>query len=865
MKNTAHITMTILLAGLASSASAQFCNFDEPIAYQLNDQGSGTNPNFIASGDIDNDGDIDLIADSNGPGNDPTTIMWNDGTGIFTQGPTLTSAWGFGEVALGDMDGDGDLDVLRCNFHSNGVYFFRNQGGGTFDPGIYYSGGGGCVSVVFADIDGDSDLDFVTVDKFGGQIRPYRNINGLGFTSVGLFECNAQPYGMDSGDVDHDGDTDIIVGNEESNTVTVVYNDGNGNFPTRQAFVVGERPVDVILRDLNSDGNLDAVATDWDGLINLGNTVSVLMGDGAGGFGARQTYTTGVAPNSIQAADLNDDGVLDLVVACQVGDVISLLPGVGDGTFGPTQTLDHGSQPIGVTLNDFDGDGAIDIAYVDNTFSDLYTAINNCDAPVIPPVLSVNWQTGYDNFFNIDRGQHVVVNDQGETIVAGTTSFNFNEEDFLVTKFDAQGNLLWDASYNGDGDHYDVPKFLGLDNDGNIFVAGESWGPSFSNQWTVVKYDTDGNQLWVRRYDGGNPTAQQQPRGFAIGPNGEFAMTGWARDETFLNVYFGVVCYDASGSEMFRSQFPSTHAGNASAQGEAVTFDPDGNIIATGYGNDDDEFGTEMITAKISPSGTVLWEDALDLTTDTQVNDTNGRAITTDVAGNILIGATASVNGFGGNDAVLVMYTSDGSVIDTVFDTQSGSTTPHAFTWIAPDQLLLSGSGPQGVQVTSFDPAGSVGWSAGINANVSSVNKLGHITHNDDGFLYFIDFDNGDIAVEQWNTDGQFQSRTRFDTGASSEFPYAIASGSGGHLMVVGMYEPEIVSRSDVLLYDLVADTGTNCVPDLNNDGSLDFFDVSAFLNAFSGGEPLADLTGDGNLDFFDVSAFLNAFSAGCP
>ncbi|MFG0247007.1 MAG: PQQ-dependent sugar dehydrogenase [Phycisphaerales bacterium JB052] len=55
------------------------------------------------------------------------------------------------------------------------------------------------------------------------------------------------------------------------------------------------------------------------------------------------------------------------------------------------------------------------------------------------------------------------------------------------------------------------------------------------------------------------------------------------------------------------------------------------------------------------------------------------------------------------------------------------------------------------------------------------------------------------------------------------------------------------------------------CLPDLNEDGNLDFFDISAFLNAFNAQEPLADFTGDGNYDFFDVSAFLNAFNAGCP
>lgn len=57
----------------------------------------------------------------------------------------------------------------------------------------------------------------------------------------------------------------------------------------------------------------------------------------------------------------------------------------------------------------------------------------------------------------------------------------------------------------------------------------------------------------------------------------------------------------------------------------------------------------------------------------------------------------------------------------------------------------------------------------------------------------------------------------------------------------------------------------TVCVADLTGDGLLNFFDVSAFLNAFSAEEPAADFTGDGLYNFFDVSAFLNAFSAGCP
>ncbi|MEX0876274.1 MAG: GC-type dockerin domain-anchored protein, partial [Phycisphaerales bacterium] len=64
-------------------------------------------------------------------------------------------------------------------------------------------------------------------------------------------------------------------------------------------------------------------------------------------------------------------------------------------------------------------------------------------------------------------------------------------------------------------------------------------------------------------------------------------------------------------------------------------------------------------------------------------------------------------------------------------------------------------------------------------------------------------------------------------------------------------------------VFDIVC--GSDCPADMDGSGALDFFDVSAFLNAFDSQDPAADFNGDGNYDFFDLSSFLNAFDAGCP
>ena len=63
----------------------------------------------------------------------------------------------------------------------------------------------------------------------------------------------------------------------------------------------------------------------------------------------------------------------------------------------------------------------------------------------------------------------------------------------------------------------------------------------------------------------------------------------------------------------------------------------------------------------------------------------------------------------------------------------------------------------------------------------------------------------------------------------------------------------------------LMHEPASQCAADYNDDGDLNFFDVSAFLVAFSNEEPSADLSGDGSFNFFDVSAFLTQFTQGCP
>jgi len=136
---------------------------------------------------------------------------------------------------------------------------------------------------------------------------------------------------------------------------------------------------------------------------------------------------------------------------------------------------------------------------------------------------------------------------------------------------------------------------------------------------------------------------------------------------------------------------------------------------------------------------------------------------------------------------------------------------------------------------------------------------------NDDGMIVGYAWD-GNFVLEPhaWAyIDGQMHDLNDL-LNAESDFDRLVqATGvnNDGDIVGIGVLKNGMTSAFLIENYG----GGDECVADLTGDGNLDFFDVSAFLGAFSNQEPPADFTGDGNFDFFDVSAFLNAFNAGCP
>jgi hypothetical protein len=195
------------------------------------------------------------------------------------------------------------------------------------------------------------------------------------------YAAGATPYDTTTGDFDGDGAPDIVITNVFSSTVSVLLNDGNGAFGAPALYSTGTGPAGVDVGDLSNDGILDIVTSN-----RSSDDVSVLLGIGDGTFAPAVPYPAGDGAESVQIGDFDGDSDPDLAVVNFGGDSVSLLVGNGDGTFAPKVDFPAGNDNGEVALSDFNGDGDVDL--VTSNFNDdsVSVLLNLGGGALGPPV-----------------------------------------------------------------------------------------------------------------------------------------------------------------------------------------------------------------------------------------------------------------------------------------------------------------------------------------------------------------------------------------------------------------------------------------------------------------------------------------------
>ena len=336
-------------------------------------------PHGLAVGDVDGDGDLDYVTANTSANN--ASVRLNNGSGAFSGTQEVSVGASPNDAALADVDGDGDLDLLTANGSSSlagNVSIRLNDGAGTFANGSDITVGINATSIVTADLDGDGDLDFAVANLYSGTVSVRFNTGSGTFSGTQEVPVNGRPQGLALGDVDGDGDLDLLVGGLFGTVANVRLNDGNGNFSSAPDLTVGTGPRAVALGDVNGDGTLDALTVN-----NSDNTVSVRLNNGSGTFTGTQQVSIGANPFNLALGDVDADGDLDVVTANYSGSSSSIRLNDGAGNFSGSADPAVGSTPYRVALADVDGDGDLDLLTPNNFGRAVSVLLNQPPAPAI--------------------------------------------------------------------------------------------------------------------------------------------------------------------------------------------------------------------------------------------------------------------------------------------------------------------------------------------------------------------------------------------------------------------------------------------------------------------------------------------------
>ena len=469
----------------------------------------------------------------------------------------------------------------------------------------------------------------------------------------------------------------------------------------------------------------------------------------------------------------------------------------------------------------------------------------------------------------VDEAWALALDDSGNVYVTGFSYDSTMDADYLTIKYNSDGDKVWTSRYNGTSDSNDVAFAIAADHSGNVLVSGYSFGSGTYEDYATVKYDPDGHELWVERYNGpGNFT--DQAVAMEVDGAGNVYLTGVSYGDGTSGDY-ATIKYDAGGDIVWLRRYDGPASGWDEAL--AITVDDIGNVYVTG-GSRGVGTSSDFATIKYDPAGDTLWVRRYNGVAD---GWDFGHAITLDDFNNVY------VNGWSGShpnsDYATIKYDSNGNELWVGIYNGPGSENDYSNDIAVDDYGNVYVTGRSWGEGTQYDYAtvkytadGTEEWARRYNGPGNAEDIACGIALDGAGNVYVTGNASGsgtydDYVTIRYSPDGDQIWVTAYDgPGNYYDVPQALKVSNSGDIYVTGR------SSGNYWDYATIKYSQSFSRGDVDGNGSIDIGDIIYLLNYLyrGGSPPEPQETGDCNctgfIDIGDVVYLINyLFRSGPP
>lgn len=370
------------------------CSAEPPARMQRFAVGDG--PGIVAIVDVNGDRKLDMVVANERSGD--ASVLLGDGQGGFSPAPGSPVAAGHrpNDLAVGDFNHDGRPDLAFANHEIQQLTVLLGDGRGNFARApaspVRVAVKPHPHGVATGDLNGDGFLDLATDSWAEDRLEILFNDGTGSFRAPGIYvSVGKHPYQrIRAADLNRDGTADIVSPNLDGNNVTILLGNGKGGFtqPAGSPFPCGDSPFNIAVGDVNGDGLADlAIVNSPSSTAERSGRdgLTVLLGDGRGGFRAMagSPFPLDRFPNLAAIGDVDGDGVGDVAVSNPDRDEITVFYMTRNGTGASRKRLPVHGHPKGLAIGDLDGDGKGDIAVTNNSDNTVTVIFGKSSQPSV--------------------------------------------------------------------------------------------------------------------------------------------------------------------------------------------------------------------------------------------------------------------------------------------------------------------------------------------------------------------------------------------------------------------------------------------------------------------------------------------------